>query len=104
MVRSVEPSIDAVTTDPRTSLCDHLLHFICAEVASDVGPELDADSDLVMSGIVDSLGVVMIVEDLERRLGIRIDPVDVVIEHFSSVSAILDYLERRDDVDVVTLR
>lgn len=85
-------------------LTDELIAFIRDEVAAGVDVALDAETDLVMSGLVDSLGVVMIVELLERRLDIRIDPSDVVIEHFASVSAIVDYLDRRDDCDIVAVR
>lgn len=61
------------------------------------GESVDVDTDLVMTGVVDSLGVMMMVEWIERRLAISIDPNDVVIEHFESVAAIVDYLERRGD-------
>ena len=83
-------------TAPTPSLSDDLVRFIDDEVSTGDEP-VAADTDLVMSGFVDSLGVVMIVEWLERRLGIQIDPGDVVIEHFSSVGAIVDYLSARDD-------
>lgn len=92
-----------MTNDLPTSLADELVRFIRDEVAAGASVELDAGTDLVMSGLVDSLGVVMIVERLEKRLDIRIDPSDVVIEHFASVSAIVDYLHRRDDCDIVAL-
>ena len=98
--RSVEHT--AVTTDCFRSLSEDLVRFIRDEVAAGADAMVDANTDLVMSGLVDSLGVVMIVDELERRLGIRIDPVDVVIENFSTVSAILDYLDRRDDCTFVT--
>ncbi len=61
---------------------------------------LDADTDLVMTGLIDSLGVMMVVEWLERRLAIVVDPNDVVIEHFASVTAIVEYLRSRDDCRV----
>lgn len=80
-----------------TQLTKDLVHFVATEVSTDPDAELEADTDLVMSGLVDSLGVVMIVEWLERRLDIEIDPADVVIEHFTSVSAIVGYLAARDD-------
>ena len=91
-----------MTTSFNTSLAEDLVRFIRDEVATGFDVTVATDTDLVMSGLVDSLGVVMIVENLEQRLGIRIDPVDVVIEHFSSVSAILDYLDRRDDCTLIT--
>lgn len=81
-----------------TRLSDDLVRFIESDVSPERGVEIGADTDLVMSGLVDSLGVVMIVEWLERRVGITIDPGDVVIEHFASVGAIVEYLHGRDDV------
>jgi len=84
--------------DASARLSDELLRFIESDVSPERGVELAADTDLVMSGLVDSLGVVMIVEWLERRADITIDPGDVVIEHFASVGAIMEYLHARDDV------
>jgi len=93
-----------VNHDLPTSLTDELIVFIRDEVAPGADVQLELGTDLVMSGLVDSLGIVMIVELLERRLDIDIDPSDVVIEHFASVSAIVDYLDRRDDCDIVSVR
>ncbi len=86
-----------------TTLAEDLVCFIRDEVAVGGDLEVDTDTDLVMSGLVDSLGVVMIVELLEQRLDIRIDPADVVIEHFVSVAAIIGYLDCRDDCDAITI-
>ena len=66
-----------------TRLSDDLDRFIESDVSPERGVEIGADTDLVMSGLVDSLGVVMIVEWLERRVGITIDPGDVVMSHVS---------------------
>ncbi|MEQ9164348.1 MAG: acyl carrier protein [Ilumatobacter fluminis] len=49
-------------------------------------------TELVLSGLVDSLGVVMIVEWIEDRLGREVDPTDVVIEHFETVEAMAAFL------------
>jgi acyl carrier protein len=72
------------------------VQFIASDVASG-GGALDAATDLVMTGLIDSLGVMMVVDWLEQRLDISIDPNDVVIEHFESVDAIVGYLHGRDD-------
>lgn len=85
-----------MTTQQSTSLSDDLVQFIASSVAVGGGP-LDASTDLVMTGLIDSLGVMMVVDWLEQRLGIAIDPNDVVIEHFESVDAIVGYLRGRDD-------
>lgn len=90
---------DPITTTPLDSsvaFADRLAAFIASEVATGPDP-IEVETDLVMTGLVDSLGVILIVEWIERQLGIRIDPADVVIEHFESVAAMVAYLNRRDD-------
>ena len=42
--------------------------------------------------MVDSLGVVLIVEWIERHLGRPIDPTDVVLENFQTVDAMMEFL------------
>jgi acyl carrier protein len=79
-------SVDAVR--------DELIAFVDAEVTTGDEAVL-ADTDLVMSGLVDSLGVVLIVDWIQERLGISIDPGDVVLEHFESVDAMIGYLRGR---------
>lgn len=88
-----------MSTQQSAPLRDDLVDFIAAEVAVG-GGALDAGTDLVMTGLIDSLGVMMVVDWIERRLDIVIDPNDVVIEHFASVDAIVDYLRGRDDCRV----
>ncbi len=85
------------TTSP--AFADELADYIDREV-SNGGEPVRPETDLVMTGLVDSLGVVLIVEWLEQRLDIRIDPGDVVIEHFESVVAMVDYLRNRGDCHV----
>ena len=79
-----------------TTFTQALIAFIRAEVMLGDDP-LEPETDLVMTGFVDSLGVVLIVEWIETRLGIEIDPGDVVIEHFESVAAMITYLRGRGD-------
>lgn len=71
-----------------------LLTLIRDEVATDDEP-VEPETDLLLTGLVDSLGVVMIVEWIEDELDIEIDPGDVVLEHFQTVDAMLAYLRAR---------
>jgi acyl carrier protein len=66
--------------------------FIESEVSNGDEP-VAGDTDLLLTGLVDSLGVVMIVEWIESRLGIAIDPGDVVLEHFQTVDAMVAFLQ-----------
>ena len=51
-------------------------------------------TDLLLTGLVDSLGVVMIVEWIEAELFVTIDPADVVLEHFQTVEAMLGFVRQ----------
>ena len=85
-----------MTTTDQGAFPAALLEFVRAEVA--IGDEpLEAETDLVVTGLGDSLGVVLIVDWIEERLGLEIDPGDVIIEHFESVDAMLGYLRGRGD-------
>lgn len=84
---------------PADAFATELAAFIDREVSSG-GETVRPDTDLVMSGLVDSLGIILVVEWLERRLDVRIDPADVVLEHFESVDAMVAYLRSRGDCTV----
>ncbi len=72
-----------------------LLQLLNEEITLDPSQPIGGDTDLLLTGLVDSLGVVEIVGWMEDRLGIEIDPVDVVLENFRTVDAMLAYAERR---------
>ncbi len=85
---------DTAVTDADADLGSALIEFISAEVAIADG-ELELETDLLLGGFVDSLGVVVIVGWLESRLGIRIDPADVVLENFLTVGDMVRYIDSR---------
>ena len=78
--------------DRLDGLEDALVQMITTEVAySAVQP----DTDLLLTGLVDSVGVIRIVTWMEDYLEIEIDPVDVVLEHFQTVELMAGYVRRR---------
>jgi acyl carrier protein len=57
---------------------------------------LALDTDLLEEGICDSLGLVTLVSELERRRpGLRILDQDVTADHFGSIGSILAFLAKR---------
>ncbi len=74
-------------------LLPRLLRFVEQDLPD--GTDLRPDTDLLLSGTLDSLGVVRVVHWLEDELDIEIDPADVVLEHFQTVDAMVAYAERR---------
>jgi len=77
-----------------TAFADELLGMINAEVSFDPSEEITPETDLLLTGLVDSLGVVQIVAWMEDRLGIEIEPVDVVLENFQTVERMVAFVMR----------
>lgn len=59
------------------------------------GKEVAGDQDLLISGMIDSLGVMRLVRLLEAEFDIKIPAEDVVIEHFGSINMLAAYMETR---------
>ena len=61
----------------------------------DPDADLGDDQDLLAAGIVDSLGFVEIVEEVESRYAVGVQDVEITEENFGSVDAIARYVERK---------
>lgn len=90
------PDVDNRSAEPGHRVADDafqaaLVEFIMADVALEED-RIEGDTDLLLTGLVDSLGVVLIVEWIETELGRTIDPADVVLENFQTVDAMMEYL------------
>lgn len=71
---------------------DDIRTFIQVELLNDPSAVVEADEDLLLSGRLDSLGVMRLVVHLQETLGVEIPPEDVVLEHFGSLRRIEAYL------------
>lgn len=74
---------------------DQLRAFITRELLLGRATALRDDDELLLSGLVDSLGAVRLIAFIESELGTHIPPEDVVIEHIQSIDAIVGYLKQR---------
>ncbi len=79
------------TASPRASLQ--------AQVASMVGDALQVDvpapeTDLLEAGTLDSLGLVEVLLQLERRFGVKADLEGLDFDTFRSVASIADFIAR----------
>jgi len=75
-------------------LADALVEMIRTEI-NPAADDLDSDTDLLLTGTVDSLGVVRIVNWIEDELDVEVDPIDVTLENFQTVTAMVSYIETR---------
>ncbi len=72
-----------------------LITFIRDEVAVMDG-DVASDTDLLLSGLVDSLGVIRITQWIEDELEVDVPPGDVTLENFQTVDRIVEYLAGRN--------
>ena len=56
------------------------------------GVELADDDDFLALGIIDSLGFVELVEEVQSRYGLTIDDVEITEENFGSIDAIARFV------------
>lgn len=56
---------------------------------------LEDGDDLLAQGVVDSLGFVELVEEVQSRFQIRVEDVEVSEENFGSIDAITSFVERK---------
>ena len=58
-----------------------------------LGAAVTPETDLVLSGLVDSIAVIHVVVWIEEYLETQIDPVNVVLENFQTVALIDAYVK-----------
>src|SRR4051794_3418726 len=70
--------------------------FIAGELMSaGAGPPIGPEDDLIKRGIVDSLGVMQLVDFCEARYGITITDADLVPTNFRTVRRLADYVQHK---------
>ena len=74
------------------SLAGALTDFIQGEVVLDE-VAVGNDTDLLLTGAVDSLGVIRITHWIEEQTGCAVDPGDVTLENFQTVSKMSAYID-----------
>ena len=76
------------------TLEDTLLEFIRTELLDDVD-DLGVDDNLLADGMVDSLGMLRMMDHIEQTFGVTVPPEDFTIEHFRNVERLVAYLGGR---------
>jgi acyl carrier protein len=59
------------------------------------GVEIKDDDDLLAMGIVDSLGFVELVEEVQATFGVTVEDVEITEENFGSIEAIDAFVARK---------
>jgi acyl carrier protein len=70
-------------------ILNQLTDFILSELGEDREVESIApDDDLIKGGIVDSMGVLQVVNFIEQTYGIQVADEDITVENFRTIQAI----------------
>ena len=73
---------------------ERLLKFVNTEVSL-VDDTIEAETDLLLTGAVDSLGVMSITGWIEDELGFEVDATDITLDNFQTIEQTLRYCETR---------
>lgn len=66
--------------------------FITRDLLFDESRELAEDDELLLDGIIDSLGAIRLVGFVESTWNVSIPPQDVTVENFGTVGQIASYV------------
>jgi acyl carrier protein len=73
-----------------------LKDFIMKEFMFDKSAQrLESDEPLIQGEIIDSLGIFTLVAFIEKELGVKLQPSDLLLENFETVNAIMRLVETR---------
>ena len=76
-----------------------ILNFIQNELSDDEDiNELDFHSELLLDGIVDSMGIMRLVGFIEEKMNLKIPAEHIIIENFRTINHIDAYTMARKDV------
>ena len=91
----------SIVQDPTSSLAaieDLIVSFIQQELAGDPDLDIDRDENLLMSGLVDSVGILRLIAHVSDRLEVTVPPQDLVPGNFRTVRVMAGYLQGRTRV------
>jgi acyl carrier protein len=77
---------------------ERILTYIRSELLDRDDLELDAEDDLLGSGLISSLAIFRLIAFLEETFGIRVPPEEMTIDNFMNVRAIGNFVRERQEV------
>jgi acyl carrier protein len=77
-------------------ILQEIKNYILTELAYDYPKEsLTNEVDLLMSGIIDSMGVMQLSAFIEQKFGVGISPEEVVPENFRSLATLEQFIKTK---------
>jgi acyl carrier protein len=79
-----------------TNVAEQINDYIVRELMSDKpGTTVANDEHLIDGGIIDSLGIFLVIGFIDSTFNVKVEPEDVVLENFQTVNAIRDLVLAR---------
>lgn len=79
-----------------TQLVKLLQEFILTQLLfQDQESDLELDTSLIQEGIIDSVGVLELVNHISSTYGVEIQPEEVIPENFDSIRRLAAFIERK---------
>ena len=75
-----------------TDILDIILEFIRDEIVKNPDQVPDPQENLLASGVIDSVGIMLLVRHLEAKLGVKIPARDLVPKNFRTIEVMASYL------------
>lgn len=72
-----------------------LITYIKEELAIEPVTEIDDNEDLLGTGIVDSVGMMRLIEFIEKESNIAIPQEDIIVENFMTIERMVAYLDSK---------
>ncbi len=72
-----------------------IIDYIKTELLAGREANIEANDDLLGSGLIDSMAIMRLIAFLEQQFGLQIPQQDMTIENFMTVSDIEAYLTKR---------
>jgi acyl carrier protein len=77
-------------------LREDLTRYIQSKLLTEAAEvSLQADTDVLRQGIIDSMGVFQVVSFLEETYGIRIEDDEITVDNFQSIDAMVQFVSRK---------
>ncbi len=73
---------------------DKIMEFIIKNFMNGEG-SLCEETNLFESGIVDSMGFILLLSFIEKELGVAVNMSEITIENFDSVRKIADFIRKK---------
>lgn len=79
------------------NISQKIVNYIINELLSGVD-EIDDNSSLFSTRVISSLNLMRLVDFIEEEFSIKVQPMELIIENFDTISRITDFIHRKQVV------